>query len=268
MNKSTEIEEEEKFFIYKFFFLKQCVKSSVDGYLLSHYSSGMQNLKPDYFFDLSKSRHASLFQGLSYVWEVIPKISDYLKTATLGIIECEIPDGVHLISPEQISIGKGTIVEPGAYIKGPCIIGQNCTVRHGAYIRGDFICGDHCVIGHDTEVKNSLFLDSAHAAHFAYLGDTILGNRVNLGAGTKCANLKLDNNQVQIQIDSGAIPTGLRKFGAIIGDDSQTGCNSVTNPGTLLGKKVFIYPCLNVGGFIPSKHTVKEANNLKIIKRA
>lgn len=228
----------------------------------------MQNLKPDYFFDLTSYRFAALFRDLSYVWEVLPKISLFLKRESLGKIECEIPSGAYLINPELISIGKGSVIEPGAYIKGPCIIGQNCTIRHGAYIRGDFICGDDCVIGHDTEVKNSLFLDGAHAAHFAYLGDSVLGNRVNLGAGTKCANLKLDHSQVKIRLEGHDIQTGLRKFGAIIGDETQIGCNSVTNPGTVLGKKVLCYPCLNIGGFISSDHIVKEPNQVKIIKRA
>lgn len=228
----------------------------------------MQHFKPEYYFDLSKFRYTELFQGLYYIWELLPKISLFLKTAPLGNIECDIPPGAFVINPELVSIGKGSVIEPGAYIKGPCLIGQHCTIRHGAYIRGDFICGDHCVIGHDTEIKNSLFLDGVHAAHFAYVGDSILGNKVNLGAGTKCANLKLDNSGVKIHYNGQLIETGLRKFGAILGDETQIGCNSVTNPGTLFGKKVFCYPCLNIGGFIPSDHLVVDVYKPKIIKRA
>lgn len=169
-----------------------------------------------------------------------------------------------MANPENISIGKGTVLEPGVYIKGPCIIGENCTIRHGAYIRGNLITGNGCVIGHDTEIKNSVMLNHAQAAHFAYLGDSILGNRVNLGAGTKCANLKLDHKNIAVRFGERLIETGLKKFGAIIGDDSQTGCNSVTNPGTLFGKQVFCYPCLNVGGFVASKQLIRPSNKVVI----
>lgn len=200
-------------------------------------------------------------------WEALSAIHGYITSHPLGHIEIEPPKGVYLINPEQISIGKGTVLEPGAYIKGPCIIGKNCTVRHGAYIRGDFICGNNCVIGHDTEVKNVIFLDGVHAAHFAYVGDSILGNKVNLGAGTKCANLKLDNGKIVIAINGERIETGLRKFGAIIGDGCQTGCNSVLNPGTLLGKNVCCYPCTNFGGYIEADHVVKPSHNVIIQKR-
>lgn len=224
----------------------------------------MTNFNPTYFFDLSSFKFAHLFEGTAQVWEVLNKISPFLKTQSLGHIEIEIPAGVHIVNPEWVSIGKGSVLEPGAYIKGPCIIGENCTIRHGAYIRGDFICGNKCVIGHDTEVKNSLFLDCTHAAHFAYLGDSILGNRVNLGAGTKCANLKFDNSNIVITVENQKINTGMRKFGAIIGDDTQLGCNAVTNPGTLLGKGVVCYPCFNFGGFIPSGSKVKPSTKVII----
>ncbi len=226
----------------------------------------LDNLKPLYFFDLNAFEHRDIFNNIDHVWEVLPKIGPYLKGLKLGKISVEIPEGVHLIHPEFISIGEGTVVEPGAYIKGPCVIGKNCTVRHGAYIRGDFIAGDHCVIGHDTEVKNSIFLNNAHAAHFAYLGDSILGNRVNLGAGTICANLRLDKGLIKVAVDGKGFNTQLKKFGAIIGDDSQTGCNSVTNPGTLLGKNVCSYPCTNFGGYVSSDQLVQNQQKLQFSK--
>ena len=217
----------------------------------------MDNTNPDYFFDLSNFKHQSIFDGCDNVWEVLSKISPYLDNLKLGKIDGEISKQAYLINPEKISIGKGTIVEPGAYIKGPCIIGENCTVRHGAYIRGNLIAGDNCVLGHDSEFKNAILFNNAHAAHFAYVGDSILGNSVNLGAGTICANLKLNNGLVSIRVENEKIETNLRKLGAIIGDFSQTGCNSVLNPGTLLGKNVSCYPCSNFGGFIPSEKKVK-----------
>lgn len=217
----------------------------------------MDQFKPNYFFALDAFQHRSLFDGCQRVWEALNKISTYLKTQSLGQIEVPIPNGVYLVNPELISIGKGTVLEPGAYIKGPCIIGENCTVRHGAYIRGNFISGNNCVIGHDTEVKNCVMLNDANAAHFAYLGDSILGNNVNLGAGTKCANLKFDDSNVVLFVDNQRLDTGLRKFGAIIGDHTQIGCNVVTNPGTLIGQRVTAYPCFSFGGLVPSHSKIK-----------
>ena len=135
----------------------------------------------------------------------------------------------------HIKIGKGVLIEPGAYIKSPTIIGDQTEVRHGAYIRGDCLIGANCVVGHVTEVKHSIFMNGAKAGHFAYLGDSILGNQVNLGAGTKLANLRFIKGEIIINSSDGPIKTGLRKLGAILGDGVQTGCNTVTNPGTLLG---------------------------------
>jgi len=149
--------------------------------------------------------------------------------------------GVVLAGPD-IAIGKGVLLESGAMLKTPTIIGDYTEVRQGAYIRGYCLVGKRCVIGHTTEVKHTVFLDDAKAGHFAYLGDSILGNRVNLGAGTKMANLRFTGGEVPVRTLEGTISTGLRKLGAIMGDDVQTGCNSVTNPGTLLGKKSMLMP--------------------------
>lgn len=224
--------------------------------------SPMIELSPEHFFDLSSYKYEFLFKDCKFIWEVLNRLTPFFKSAHLGSIEIEVPSGAFLIHPELISIGKGTIIEPGAYIKGPCIIGENCQIRHGAYIRGDVLIGKGCVIGHDTEVKHSLFLDNASAAHFAYLGDCIVGNRVNLGAGTKCANLRLDHGFIHVFCGGKKINTGLKKLGAVIGDTVQLGCNSVTNPGTLISKGSCCYPCTNVGGWIPPHHMVKpEACN-------
>lgn len=200
------------------------------------------------YFDLSTFAHASLFDESEPVWFVLKKIEGYLRSQALGMILGRVETGAYLINPEEISIGKGTIVEPGAYISGPCIIGENCQIRHGAYVRGNVITGNKCVIGHATEVKNSIFLDGAQAGHFAYVGDSILGNRVNLGAGTKCANLRFDGSTIPVLWNTKRVDSGLRKFGAILGDCVQTGCNSVTNPGTLMGKKSCLAPCATARG--------------------
>lgn len=226
----------------------------------------MKNLRPEYYFDLSHFEHKALFTSCAFVFDALSKIEDYLAHFKSFKIEVDVPDGVFLVNPEQISIGKGSVVEPGSYIKGPCIIGKNCTVRHGAYIRGNVIVGDGSIIGHDTEVKNSILLNHAMAAHFAYLGDSIIGNDVNLGAGTKCANLKLDGQVIDFMFEGKIVTTRLRKLGAIIGDGSSLGCNTVTNPGTFLGRNVISYPCTNFGGFVESNSLVKP-DTKNIIKK-
>jgi len=158
----------------------------------------------------------------------------------------------------RLRIGKGVLIEPGAFIKSPTIIGDQTEVRHGAYIRGNCLIGRHCVVGHVTEVKHTIFLDGAKAGHFAYLGDSILGNQVNLGAGTKLANLRFIKGDISIATSGSTVKTGLRKLGAILGDHVQTGCNSVTNPGTLLGKKSMVIPNTTVpSGYHPDSSLIR-----------
>jgi acetyltransferase-like isoleucine patch superfamily enzyme len=140
------------------------------------------------------------------------------------------------------AFGQGVLIESGAFIKGPVVLGDFTEVRQGAYLRGNCLIGKRCVVGHVTEVKHTIFLDDAKAGHFAYLGDTILGNQVNLGAGTKMANLRFVGGNVSVRTPEGMVDTGLRKLGAILGDRVQTGCNSVTNPGTLIGRRSFLLP--------------------------
>jgi UDP-N-acetylglucosamine diphosphorylase / glucose-1-phosphate thymidylyltransferase / UDP-N-acetylgalactosamine diphosphorylase / glucosamine-1-phosphate N-acetyltransferase / galactosamine-1-phosphate N-acetyltransferase len=204
----------------------------------------------DRFFDLSQFEHASLFADVEQVWQVFPLLKSYLLSQRLGLIRTEIPAGAFIINPDTVAIGEGTIVEPGALIKGPCIIGKNCEVRHGAYIRENVLVGDHSVIGHASELKNAILLNHAHAAHFAYVGDSILGHHVNLGAGVKCANVRLDRGPVTIRYEDNTITTGLRKLGAIIGDRSQIGCNAVINPGTLIEKECYGLPNRTLSGVI------------------
>ena len=212
-----------------------------------------------YFFNFSTFSHATLFEQNPPPWQVLQFLSGYLRTLPLGIHKGQISASAHLVYPELISIGEGSIVEPGACIVGPCIIGRHCLVRHGAYVREEVLTGDHCVIGHDSEIKHSILLNHAHAAHFAYVGDSIIGNEVNLGAGVKCANLKLNRTCVNLHIQGQRISTQMRKLGAMIGDQTQVGCNTVLNPGTLIGQAVRCHPCLNVSGFIPSRSTIKSA---------
>ncbi len=155
---------------------------------------------------------------------------------------------------DRIIIGNSTVVEPGALLKGPVVIGKKTEVRQGAYIRGDCLVGDGCVVGHTTEIKGSIMLDGAKAGHFAYIGDSILGNDVNLGAGTKLANLKMIKGNVVISAGRERYDTGRRKIGAVLGDRTETGCNSVTSPGTLMGRRSIVYPAVPVpGGYFPGR---------------
>lgn len=204
------------------------------------------------FFDLSQFEHVELFMQDKPVWDALVQLEGYLKRCAHRKICGEVSPFAWLVNPESIFIGEGTIVEPGAYIQGPCIIGKRCQIRHGAYIRGETVIGDDCIIGHATEVKHSIFLNKAKAPHFNYVGDSILGNDVNLGAGVKCANVKLDHSKIA--------NTGLKKMGAIIGDSAQLGCNAVTSPGTLIGRYAVIYPCVNVHGYILDRERVKTCS--------
>ena len=198
------------------------------------------------------------------------EVRDDLEIKTAGpnnsiqiYMKGEILEGATVILPgaflsnDQIIIGPGTIVEPGAFIKGPAIIGSHTEIRQGAYIRGECLVGNRCVVGHTTEMKGSIMLDGAKAPHFAYVGDSILGKDVNLGAGTKLANLKMIPGSIVITADRKRYDTGRRKLGAILGDRTETGCNSVTSPGTLMGPSSIVYSGVAVpGGYYPSKTIV------------
>lgn len=161
---------------------------------------------------------------------------------------------------DDIFIGKNTVIEPAALIKGPTIIGDGTEIRHGAYIRGDVLVGNDCVVGHTTEVKSSVMLGDSKAGHFAYIGDSILGS-VNMGAGTKLANLKMIDSPIVVNAGGQSYKTGLRKFGAILADGVETGCNSVTSPGTLLGKSVLLYPNGTARGYYHPGTIIKVRQN-------
>jgi NDP-sugar pyrophosphorylase family protein len=168
-----------------------------------------------------------------------------------------------VLMDNDIQIGRGTVVEPGALIKGPTIIHDQTEIRQGAYIRGDVLVGHRCVVGHATEMKNAVMTGESKAGHFAYIGDSLLG-KVNLGAGTKLANLKIVDTQVVLSIQGKKYKTGLKKFGAVLGDGVETGCNSVTSPGTLLARDVLVYPNTNVKGYHPSQTIIKLKQNQRL----
>lgn len=210
-------------------------------------------------FDIEAFRYKGIFSEIESPWEALASIGSFIVAAGSAQIQGEVSPGAWL-EGDMISIGAGSVVEPGAMIIGPALIGENCRVRQGAYLRGNVIAGDGSVIGHTTEVKNSIFLNGAKASHFAYVGDSILGSNVNLGAGTKLANFKVDTGERSVSVcsaDGSPIPTGRRKLGAIIGDNSELGCNSVTMPGAIIGKRCIIYPCSVVRGFVRPDTIIK-----------
>jgi NDP-sugar pyrophosphorylase family protein len=215
-----------------------------------------ESLAPRTYFDLEGLAFADLLD-VPHAWEALgARLTAWLARHLRPGIDGHVAEGAWLVG-EDIQIGEGSVVEPGAYVKGPCFIGRNVEVRHGAYVRGHAVIGDGCVVGHATEVKGSIFLPGAKAGHFAYVGDSILGRDVNLGAGTKLANLRLQGDMITIRVGGQIIPTGLRKLGAILGDSCQLGCNSVTNPGTLLGPGTMVAPCLAVSGVHPPRSILR-----------
>lgn len=194
--------------------------------------------------------HMEIFDDC-FVWEALIRLNDYLMACSFEI-EVEIPRGAFVKG--DVAIGKGSVVEPGAYIEGPCVIGKNCEIRHGAYLRGGVLLGDGCVVGHGTEVKHSIFLDKAKAPHLNYVGDSILGFGVNMGAGSVTANVRHDEGVIRVSNEV----TGLKKLGLLAGDGARVGCNAVTNPGTVLYPGACLLPCNSIKGIHGDK-TVKKS---------
>jgi NDP-sugar pyrophosphorylase family protein len=216
-------------------------------------------------FDLSETGHATLFDGCVNAWEVLGRLKDYLKAQVRPRLEnrCE---GVAWIG-DQVVIGEGTVVEDGAMIKGPAIIGRRCQIRHNAYIREQVIVGDDCVVGNACELKNALLFNRVQVPHFNYVGDSVLGHRAHLGAGVKISNVKLSAGTVRLEHDGVWIDTGLRKFGALIGDGCDVGCNAVLNPGSVLGRGSIIYPNVNWRGVLRAGQIAKNRSAVEVIDR-
>jgi len=221
---------------------------------------------PDAFFDLERFDHRAIFSDCVNVWDVLRKIPAYIRQHLRPDIRGKVEEGAHIVG--DVFIGAGTVVCAGAYVRGPAIIGQNCELRPGAYLRGDALVGDNCVIGNSTELKNTILLDGAQAPHYNYCGDSVLGNRANLGAGTKLSNFKIAaDKSIRLRVGDESIDTGLQKFGAILGDGATTGCNSVLNPGTVLGREVMVYACAAVRGYVPHGTIVKLRQTLEWSQR-
>jgi NDP-sugar pyrophosphorylase family protein len=222
--------------------------------------------KPADLFDLSQTEHAALFQGCEFAWEALGKISDYIAANLKPALRnrCE---GVAYIG-EKVFIGEGTVVEDGAMIKGPAIIGKNCQIRHNAYIRENVIVGDDCNVGNSTELKNSILFNKAVAPHFNYVGDSILGHKAHLGAGVILSNFRSLPGNIKVERDGKPFDTGLRKFGALLGDGSEIGCNCVLNPGSIIGRGSVIYPGVNWRGVLPPDMIAKNKAAQEVVRRA
>ncbi len=217
-------------------------------------------------FDLAQTEHAALFEGTQYPWEILKKLGDYLRLHVRPVQLHRAVGHIHL--GPHVQIGEGTVIEEGAMILGPAIIGRNCQIRHGAYIRENVILGDGCTVGNSCEVKNSLLFNGAQVPHFNYVGDCILGHKAHLGAGAALSNLKLDSSNVWVEGEAGVpIDTGLRKFGAILGDHTDIGCNAVLNPGSVIGRNSVVYPTLSWRGFLPANMIAKHKHKPDVVIR-
>ena len=221
--------------------------------------------KPADLFDLAQTEHAAIFDGCEFAWAALKKIESYLAANLKPALHNKC-DGRAFIG-EKVFIGEGTVLEDGVMIKGPAIIGKNCQIRHNAYIRENVIIGDGCVIGNSSEVKNSLLFNGAQAPHFNYVGDSILGYKTHIGAGAKISNLKLFPGNILVEVDGVPFDTGLRKFGALLGDGAEAGCNAVLNPGTILGRNAIIYPNVFWRGVLPANMIAKNQANIEVSQR-
>ncbi len=212
----------------------------------------MKGITVKELFDLSDSLAAPLLESVVYPFEALSKISDYIKK-----IGPTLEKQIYEEKGENIWIAKSAKIAPTASITGPCIIGENTEVRHCAFIRGNALVGNNCVVGNSTELKNVVLIDTVQVPHYNYVGDSILGTRSHMGAGSITSNVKSDKTLVKIKSGDELFETGLKKFGAMLGDGVEVGCGSVLNPGTVIGKNSNIYPLSSVRGVIPENSIYK-----------
>lgn len=221
--------------------------------------------KPTDLFDLTQTEHAALFDGCEFAWDALKQLKAHIEART----QTAPPHayGPHVFIGKHVLIGEGTVIEDGAMIKGPAIIGRNCEIRHGAYIRDHVIIGDGCVIGNSSELKHSLLFNGCQVPHFNYVGDSILGYKAHLGAGVICSNLKSLPGNVTVEVNGAPRDTGLRKFGALLGDKADIGCNSVLNPGSVIGRGTTMYPLTNWRGVAGPNRIVKNRAAVEVVER-
>ena len=203
-------------------------------------------------YDLSHTMAAEYLAGFTYPWEALGGI----KSLIIGLGEKLNPDDYREVSP-QVWVHRTAKVTPTAFLGAPCIIGAETEVRHCAFIRGAALVGEHCVVGNSVELKNVILFDNVQTPHYNYVGDSILGYKSHMGAGSITSNVKQDQRPVMVHTPEGNMETGLKKFGAMLGDFVEVGCNSVLNPGTVIGRHSNIYPLSSVRGVVPENHIWK-----------
>lgn len=211
--------------------------------------------------DLSKTIACDLFGGVKLPWEVLPRISEFILK--LGP---SLDKNIFEQRGDNIWIARSAKIAPTAYLNGPLIIDENAEIRHCAFIRGSAVIGKGAVIGNSTEVKNAVIFDKAQVPHYNYIGDSVLGHMAHMGAGAVTSNLKSDKSLISVSVGVERLQTGLKKFGAVLGDRADVGCNSVLCPGTVIGTDSRVYPLSMVRGFVPPNHIFKDKNNIIKIK--
>lgn len=217
----------------------------------------MEQLQIQNLYDLTQTIAAPLFEGATYPWELLPKINAFI--IELGN---RLPEDKYEKRGENVWIAKSATVFPTAYINGPCIIDEEAEVRHCAFIRGNAIVGKGAVVGNSTELKNVILFNKVQVPHYNYVGDSILGYKSHMGAGSITSNVKSDKTLVVVKSPYGNIETGLKKMGAMLGDNVEVGCNSVLNPGTVIGRCSNVYPTSMVRGFIEPDSIYKKQGEI------
>lgn len=217
----------------------------------------MEEVKIKNLYNLNETIAAKVFEGVTYPWEVLPKISDFI--IQLGnTLDLNDYDKIE----DNIWIAKSAKVAPTAFIAGPAIIGKNAEIRHCAFIRGNAIVGENAVVGNSTELKNVILFNKVQVPHYNYVGDSILGYKAHMGAGSITSNVKSDKKLVIVKNKEEQIETGLKKFGAMIGDEVEVGCGSILNPGSVIGKNTNIYPLSSVRGVVAENSIYKNKNEI------
>ena len=217
----------------------------------------MESCKIISLFNLEETISKPLLLKFEYPWEVLPEINDFIIE-----IGKKLDKNIYIEKDDNIWIAKSAIVAPTAYIKGPVIIGENAEIRHCAFIRGKAIIGDGAVVGNSTELKNVILFNKVQVPHYNYVGDSILGYKAHMGAGSITSNVKSDKKLVIVKDGNEQIETGLKKFGAMIGDNVEVGCGSILNPGSVIGKNTNIYPLSSVRGVVKENSIYKNQNEI------
>lgn len=214
-------------------------------------------MQTENYLDLSQTISSEIFLGLTYPWEALPKIKDFILNLGPKLPKDEFEE-----IKENVWVSKEAVISDSAFIAGPTIICKGTEIRHCAFIRSSVIVGENCVVGNSTELKNAILFNNVQVPHFNYIGDSILGFKAHFGAGSIVSNVKSDKSNVSVLINGNKTDTGLRKFGAIVADHVEIGCNAVLNPGTIIGRNSNVYPTSMVRGIIGENMIFKSQNNI------